>query len=76
MEISIEVKEELVESLGLDTVRDHLATFVSRLEVKIAAQEALAELATIDLTNDPQWQAARSLAWEQEKHNLLPRTDS
>ncbi len=70
MEISIDVNEDLVESLGLDAIKDHLITVVSRLELKMAAQEALAELATVDLTNDPEWQAARTLAWEQEKHHF------
>lgn len=74
MEISVNIKDDLIESLGLETVKDYLATFVSQLELKMAAQDALTELATIDLTNDPEWQAARTLAWEQEKHNFLPRT--
>lgn len=38
---------------------------------KIAAQEILEDLEKTNLTNDPEWQAARSLAWEQEKHNYL-----
>ena len=72
MEITVEINDDLVDSLGFDTVKSKLNSFASRLELSLAAQEAIAELASTDLTNDPQWQAARLLAWEQEKHNILP----
>lgn len=75
MEISLEVNDALVETLGVEGVKSKLTLFASRLETSIAAQEALAELATIDLTNDPQWQAARTLAWEEEKQHIIPSAD-
>ena len=76
MEISLEVNDALVKTLGVEGIKSKLTLFASRLETSIAAQEALAELATIDLTNDPQWQAARTLAWEQEKQHIIPAADA
>jgi len=37
--------------------------------LKAAAQDVLEDLKSIDLQNDKEWQAARRLAWQQEKHN-------
>lgn len=75
MEISLEVNDTLVDTLGVETVKSKLYKFVSRLETSIAAREAITELASLNLTNDAQWQAARALAWEQEKRNILRETD-
>ena len=47
MEISVDIKDDLIESLGLDAAKDYLATFVSRLELKVAAEDAIAELDTL-----------------------------
>lgn len=71
MEITVEINDDLIDTVGFDIIKRKLDSFASRLELSLAAQDALAELAAIDLTNDPQWQAARLLAWEQEKHNVL-----
>ncbi len=75
MEISVEVDDDLVRTIGIETVKSRLSSFASRLELSIAAQEALNELTTIDLTNDPQWQTSRSLAWEQEKHHFSEKSN-
>jgi hypothetical protein len=37
---------------------------------KQAPEDAAADLSLIHLTNDPQWQTARHLDWEEYKHNF------
>jgi hypothetical protein len=39
--------------------------------LKTAAQDVLEDLETIDLENDEEWQAARNLAWQQEKQKYF-----
>ncbi len=66
-QLTIAVEESLLESLGKIEVERSLHEWLTRLQLKTAAKEALEDLATFDLTNDPQWQTARELAWQQEK---------
>lgn len=67
----IEVEESIVQQVGYDEVERYLQEFVQQLILKIAAQEVRKELQNIDLENDGEWQAARNLAWEEEKHKYL-----
>ena len=71
MQITIEVQDSLVDTLGYERVIDLLTDSASRLEMKIAAQEILRELTDSDPMSDPAWSAARQQAWEQEKHKYV-----
>ena len=69
MEFTLTIEPEVVDTLGADKVNAFLQDAVARLNVKAAAQEALAYLPLFDeLSNDPDWQMARQQAWDQEKH--------
>ena len=75
MQITIEVEDSLIETLGYERVKDLLSDSAAHLEMKIAAQEILNELAEADLMDDPAWTIAREQAWEQEKHKYLSQTN-
>lgn len=76
MEFTVTVESEVVDVLGADTVNLFLQDAATRLKLKAAAQEALADLDYFDqLINDPQWQVARQQAWEQDKHRYISRAD-
>jgi len=64
-------KIEIVQQVGYEEVERYLQEFAQQLILKIAAQEARKDLETIDLENDTEWQLARNLAWEEEKHKYL-----
>lgn len=73
MEFMITVEPEVVDVLGVDKVSAFLKDAATKLKLKAASQEALADLNYFDeLVNDPQWQTARQQAWEQEKHRYQP----
>ncbi len=71
MQVTIEVEDSLIESLGYERVKDLLSDSAAHLEMKIAAQEILKELADADPMNDPAWAEARKQAWAQEKHKYV-----
>lgn len=71
MQITIDVEDSLIETLGYERVKSLLSDTAAHLELKIAAQEILKELAEDDPMSDPAWTTAREQAWEQEKHNYL-----
>lgn len=71
MQITIEVEDSVVESLGYERVKDLLSDSATHLEMKVAALEILKELAENDPVQDPAWKTAREQAWEQEKHKYL-----
>lgn len=76
MEFLITVEPAVIDVLGADKVSAFLQDVTTKLKLKAAAQEALADLNYFDeLVNDPQWQTARGQAWEQEKHHYQPLTD-
>ena len=62
MQITIEVQDSLVDTMGYERVIDLLTDSAARLEMKIAAQEILRELATEDPMNDPAWLTAHEQA--------------
>jgi hypothetical protein len=70
MEFMITVEPEVIDVLGAEKVSAFLQDAATKLKLKAAAQEALADLTHFDeLVNDSQWQTARQQAWDQEKHN-------
>lgn len=68
IEFKVEIEENVVQQVGYQEVERYLQEFAQQLILKIAAQEVLDDLKNVDLENDPQWQMARNLAWEKEKH--------
>lgn len=71
VEFKIQLEESVVQTLGYREVEKQLENFAQKLILKLAAQDILEELPTIDLENDQEWQMARNLAWEQEKHKYV-----
>ncbi|GAB2601822.1 hypothetical protein [Spirosoma areae] len=71
MQITVEVEDSVIESLGYERVKDLLSDSAAHLEMKVAALEILKELAENDPVHDPAWRTAREQAWEQEKHKYL-----
>ncbi len=71
VEFKIQLEESVVETLGYQEVEKRLEDFAQKLILKLAARDILEDLQTIDLKNDKEWQMARNLAWEQEKHKYL-----
>ena len=68
VEFKIQLDESVVKSVGHKQVETHLQDFVKKMLLKTAAQDVLEDLESIDLQNDKEWQTARHLAWQQEKH--------
>ncbi len=76
MEFTVTIEPEIIDVLGADKVSAFLNDAATKLKLKAAAQETLADLTYFDeLVNDPQWQTARQQAWEQEKHRYKSFTD-
>ncbi len=71
MQITVEVEDHVIESLGYERVKDLLSDSAAHLEMKVAALEILNELSENDPVQDPAWKTAREQAWEQEKHKYL-----
>lgn len=71
VEFKIQLEESIVQAFGHKQVEIYLQAFVKKMLLKAAAQDVLEELETIDLQNDPEWQTARHLAWQQEKNKYL-----
>ncbi len=71
VEFKIQLDESVVQSVGHKQVESHLQDFVKKMLLKTAAQDVLEDLESIDLQNDKEWQTARYLAWQQEKHKYI-----
>lgn len=71
VEFKIQLEDSIVQSFGYKQVENYLQDFVKKMLLKAAAQDVLDDLNTIDVQNDKEWQTARHLAWQQEKHNYL-----
>lgn len=72
MEFTVTIEPAVIDVLGADKVSAFLQDAATRLRLKAATQEALADLDYFDeLVNDPEWQTARQQAWEQEKHRYI-----
>jgi hypothetical protein len=71
VEFKIQLEDSIVQTFGHQQVEAYLQDFVKKMLLKTAAQEILEDLKTIDIQNDKEWQTARNLAWQQEKHKYL-----
>jgi hypothetical protein len=71
VEFKIQLEESFVHPLGYKEIENHLQEFAQKVVIRMAAQEILKDLPTIDLENDKEWQTSRNLAWQQEKHKYL-----
>ncbi|ADB36385.1 hypothetical protein [Spirosoma linguale] len=70
MEFTVTVDPEVIDVLGADQVSAFLNDAATKLKLKVAAKEALADINYFDeLVNDPTWEKARQQAWEQEQHH-------
>jgi len=61
----------LSKRLGKKKSKNIVKEFTKTLILKSAAKDILEDLKTIDLQNDKEWQTARNLAWQQEKHKYI-----
>jgi len=67
-ELKVQIDDNLINTFGYTEIEKYLNDYISKLYVKISANEMLKELQDIDLVNDEQWQVARDLAWNQESY--------
>jgi hypothetical protein len=70
-EFKIQLEDSLVQRFGYAEVDSYLKELAKKLYLKISAQDISQDIDDLDLENDPQWQAARNSAWEQEKSKYL-----
>ncbi len=69
--MTIQVDDDAVKMLGRKALQQEFQEYVNKLLVKVAAQEALTDLALFDeIANDPAWRRAREAAWEEEKEEF------
>lgn len=68
-QLTITIEESLLNALGKTEIERSLQEWLTKLQLRTAAKEILEDISEFDLTNDPQWQVARELAWQQEKSN-------
>ena len=71
VEFKIQLEESFVKTFGQKEIEKYLKEFTKTLILKSAAKDILEDLETTDLQNDKEWQTARNLAWQQEKHNYI-----
>jgi hypothetical protein len=71
VEFKIQLEDSFVQKMGYSEIDKYLQVFVKKIMLKLAAQEALQDLESIDLENDKEWQVSRELAWKQEKHKYI-----
>ena len=71
VEFKIQLEESFVQTLGHKEIENSLQEFMQKVAMKLAAQDILKDLPTIDLENDKEWQVSRNLAWQQEKHKYF-----
>lgn len=70
-QITIKLEDSLVESIGQEQMEQLIQDWLHQYKRKQALKDAAEDLATINLTNDPEWQTAGGkLAWETYKHNF------
>lgn len=65
-EITIQLEESLVNSIGRQALELQIKNYLQQLLAKMAAKELLSDNAATDVANDPAWQLAREKAWEKE----------
>ncbi len=59
-----------MESIGQERIEQLIQDWLYQYKRKQALKDAAEDLVAINLTNDPEWQVARKLAWETYKHNF------
>lgn len=69
-QITLKIDDSIVETLGRQQIETKIGEWLKELKRKIDLQEAAEELDTLQLSNDQNWQVARTLAWETYKHNF------
>ncbi len=67
-ELKVQIDDTLIKTYGYTEIEKYLYDFISKLYVKISADEMLKGLQEIDLENDEKWNVARDLAWKQESY--------
>jgi hypothetical protein len=67
-ELKLLIDDNLIKTYGYSEIEKYLYDFISKLYVKISANEMLKGIQEIDLDEDQQWNNARDLAWKQEVH--------
>jgi hypothetical protein len=77
-EFKIKIEDEVLTALGQENIERHISFMPEQLhrsdgQLKAAAQDALEDLSSIDLANDPAWKQARDKAWEKYIHKLRCR---
>jgi hypothetical protein len=71
VEFKIQLEESFVQTLGHEEIENYLQEVTQKIALKLAAQDILKDLQTIELENDKEWQVSRNLAWQQEKHKYF-----
>jgi hypothetical protein len=69
-QITLKVEDTLIERLGKEQIKQLFQEWLQSYKKRLALEEAADELSSINLSNDPQWQVARSLAWESYKQTF------
>jgi hypothetical protein len=70
-EFKIQLEDSFVQKMGYQQIEAYLQQFIKDVTLKLAAQDILNDLEATDLENDKEWQMARSIAWQQEKHKYF-----
>ncbi len=70
-ELKIQIDDALINTYGSTEIEKYLYDFISKLYVKISANEMLKGMQEIDIENDKQWNVARELAWKQERYRYV-----
>lgn len=71
VEFKVQLEESIVQTWGYQAIEHQLQDLAQKAVLKLAAQDILEDLPSIDLENDKEWQLARDLAWQQEKHKYI-----
>jgi len=66
-EITIELEESFVNSIGRQALERQIKDYLRQLLVKKAAKDILADGSSTDLSNEPAWEKAREKAWKGEE---------
>ncbi len=71
VEFKVKIDDSIVQTFGYKEVESYLQDVVQKLILKAAAQDVMEDMKPTDHQNDKEWQTARHLAWQQEKHKYL-----
>ncbi|TAE38361.1 MAG: hypothetical protein EAZ70_05570 [Runella slithyformis] len=66
-QLTIDIEQQLLDTMSQTELEQSIKEWLQRLHLRAAAKEIITDLSKTDLTNDPQWQAAREIAWQQER---------